>query len=412
MQPLIAFVNTVEQNNIMIDAIKLRSWWAQKQGLDGSLQGASPAAIFEKAGWARSVGGVNPYLTLFARGGISREAADKAVANLEIHELPAARGCTYVVPSSDFALALKVGQGFGDEADIRIAVKYLGVTEKEINKLMDRVLGASKGAPKDPRELKELVGDAVRNLGEAGKKRGVTTTLPLALGRLQSMGRIRRVPLNGRLDQQRYAYALWSPSPLEKSKMSSQEAYTELARRYFRWIGPATIKEFQWFSGLGAKVSKEAIEPLGLAPVEKGIQLMMFPDELDVFHAFRPAKQSSYSLVSGLDNLLHLRRDVAGLVDKDDQKRQVLVDRNKKALGGLADLPNHAVLNGGRLIGLWEFDTSSGSIVWNCFVDTDKRLPAVVACTEEFVREQLGDARSFSLDSPESRVPRIAALRR
>jgi len=31
--------------------------------------------------------------------------------------------------------------------------------------------------------------------------------------------------------------------------------------------------------------------------------------------------------------------------------------------------------------------------------------------TERFVRDQLGDARSFSLDSPESRAPRIAALR-
>jgi hypothetical protein len=31
---------------------------------------------------------------------------------------------------------------------------------------------------------------------------------------------------------------------------------------------------------------------------------------------------------------------------------------------------------------------------------------------EAFVRDQLGDARSFSLDSPKSRKPRIEALRR
>jgi hypothetical protein len=30
---------------------------------------------------------------------------------------------------------------------------------------------------------------------------------------------------------------------------------------------------------------------------------------------------------------------------------------------------------------------------------------------EEFVRGELGDARSFSLDSPKSRVPRIQELR-
>ena len=34
-----------------------------------------------------------------------------------------------------------------------------------------------------------------------------------------------------------------------------------------------------------------------------------------------------------------------------------------------------------------------------------------VKSTEAFVRDELGDARSFSLDSPESRRPRVEALR-
>ena len=56
---------------------------------------ASPASLLERVGWARTVGSVNPYLTLFARAGISRAAADKAASDHEIHELPSARGCTY-----------------------------------------------------------------------------------------------------------------------------------------------------------------------------------------------------------------------------------------------------------------------------------------------------------------------------
>jgi hypothetical protein len=35
-----------------------------------------------------------------------------------------------------------------------------------------------------------------------------------------------------------------------------------------------------------------------------------------------------------------------------------------------------------------------------------------VARMETYVRDQLGDARSFSLDSPKSRAPRIAAIRK
>ena len=39
-------------------------------------------------------------------------------------------------------------------------------------------------------------------------------------------------------------------------------------------------------------------------------------------------------------------------------------------------------------------------------------LRDAIVRTEAFVRDDLGDARSFSLDSPESRGPRIAAIER
>jgi len=88
-----------------MDEARLRAWWSFRQGLDGRLIGKSPAKVLGEAGWARSVGGAGPYLTLFARAGTGRQATDEAVARMEIHELPSARGCTYVVPAGDFALA-------------------------------------------------------------------------------------------------------------------------------------------------------------------------------------------------------------------------------------------------------------------------------------------------------------------
>jgi hypothetical protein len=106
-----------------MDEAKLRAWWFHRQGLDGGLAGVSPAGVLERTGWARSMGGSSPYLGFHGRGGAGREAIDAAVAALEIHELPSARGCTYVVPASDFALALALSQGFGQEADMRVARK-------------------------------------------------------------------------------------------------------------------------------------------------------------------------------------------------------------------------------------------------------------------------------------------------
>jgi hypothetical protein len=373
------------------------------------MAGKPAAEVLEQAGWARSVGGVAPYLTLFSRAGISREQVDADIARTAIHELPSARGCTYVLPASDFALGLKLGQGFVGE--LKVAEK-LGVTAKEIDKLCDAVIQALEKGPLDPDGLREATGKAVRNLGAEGQKKGLTTTLPVALEKLQSTGDIRRIPVNGRLDQQRYKYALWKPNPLRNFKMSTEQAYTELARRYFAWIGPASIAEFQWFSALGVKASKAAVEPLKLEPLEAGGDRLMLPGDRAKLEAFKPPQDPHYTLTSGIDSIALLRRDLKGLLNPKDLDRQVFLEKDTKPLGGLADLPNHAIIDRGRLVGLWEYDTASESIAWIAFVKKDKALLEAVARTEQYVREQLGDARSFSLDSPKNRAPRVAALRK
>jgi hypothetical protein len=388
-----------------MDAKKLQAWWSHRQGLDGSLEGKSAAEVLERAGWARSVGGSGPYLTLFSRAGLSREQIDKAVEKADIHELPSARGCTYVLPASDFALGLKAGEAFGD-GDMKTAMKF-GVTGKEIDKLSAAIKDALARGPLDPDGIREKVGKAARSLGPEAVKKGISSTLPLALGRLQTSGDIRRIPTSGRLDQQRYRYTLWKPNPLARFNASPEETYTEVARRYFRWIGPATIVEFQWFSGLGVKAAKSAVEPLRLETLDG--DRLMFPQDRAEFESFKIPKSSQYSLVSSLDSIFLLRRNIADLVDDADKDRKI---GEAKCLSGLSDLPNHAILDRGRIIGLWDYDQPSQLIAWTSFVPADAALKKAVAEMEAFIREQLGDARSFSLDSPKSRGPRIEALRK
>ena len=273
-----------------MDHARLRSWWAHRQGLDGGLTGKSAAEVLEHSGWARSVGGCGPYLTLFSRAGISREAADAAVAGLDIHELPSARGCTYVLPACDFALGLKSAQAF-EGGEMKVAEK-LGVTAREIDKLCDAVIAALEKGPLDPDGLREATGKAVRNLGAEGQKKGLATTLPVALGRLQTEGEIRRVPVNGRLDQQRYQYTLWRPNPLRGFALSAEEVHVELARRFFAWIAPATVAEFQTFAGLGVKAAKAAVAPLRLEPLAKDDERLMPPADRAAFEAFQPPEGS------------------------------------------------------------------------------------------------------------------------
>lgn len=377
----------------------LRAWWWHRQGLDGSLAGASPAEVLERTGWARSVGGSNPYLTLFARAGTSRADADRAVSALDIYELPSARGCTYVLPKVHFGLGLRVGEG-APETDVR-TLERLGVPRKELSTLCDKVLDAlpDKGSL-DPSELKAKLGGAVRNLGEEGKRKGQTTTLPAALGLLQAQGLIRRVPSNGRLDQQRYSYAKWSRPAFDGDPAK------ELARLYFDWIGPAALGHFRWFSAFSAATAKAALPEL------TEVEGLYLPPRLrNDFEAYRPPRKPVYNLLAGIDALILLRRDHHSLVDVD-----VTVPGDKKSLLNQPDLPDHPIVDRGRVVGLWQYDAEAGRIVSWVFDSAtggkrDKALQEAIEKTEAFIRDELGDARSFSLDSPKSRAARLVALR-
>jgi hypothetical protein len=257
--------------------------------------------------------------------------------------------------------------------------------------------------PLDTDGLRTAVGSAARSLGPEGVKKGISTTLPVALGTLQSNGEIRRIPLNGRLDQQRYKYTLWNPNPLANCKLGAEESLTELARCYFQWIGAASLAEFQWFSGLSGKGAKVAVAPLGLKAVDSRL---MLPEDREAFENFQVPRKPLYTLVSSLDAINLLRRDLPSLLAPED------ADRVMGRKGRVVDLPNHAILDRGRLIGLWEFDPATGTIAWTSFVKPDAALRDTVHTTEAFVRDELGDARSFSLDSPQSRAPKIEALRK
>ncbi|RKE20475.1 DNA glycosylase AlkZ-like family protein [Streptomyces sp. TLI_171] len=386
-----------------IPAAKLRAWWAHRQWLDGGRhRGASAAEVLAATGWARSVGGSAPYLGLFARAGLRRAEVDAAVAALEVHELPAARGCTYVLPAEDFALGLAAGAG-APESEIGSAVRHLDVTRDEIEQLcltVSEVLSATE--PLGPRQVRERAGAAVRSLGEAGRKRGVSTTLPLALGLLQARGLIRRVPVNGRLDQQRYGYVRWD-QPVHGEA-------AELARRYFGWAAPASIRHFRWFSGFTAATAKAALAPLHLEPLP-GTDLLMPPELMQEFQEFTVPTEPAYALVAGIDGLHLLHRDLARLVDVRDAGRPVPASRTGRSFGSEADPQTHLVVDRGRIVGLWEYDPEQRELVHQLFVPMDSALRAAIGSAEEFVREDLGDARGFSLDSPKSRAPKLAALR-
>ena len=385
----------------------LRAWAWHRQGLDGSLAGKTSEEVLDRAGWARSVGGANPYLTLFARAGIRREQVDRDVAELRIHELPTARGCTYVLGRKDFAWGLQVGRDAA-VAPFKVLAR-LGVERGEITLLEEQVLHTlmESSDPMDPKQLRDELGESVRSLGEEGKKKGASTTLPTALGLLQADGRIRRVPVNGRLDQQRYAYTSWALPP---STIDDDAARARLIERYLRWTGGATFKQSQWLTGFTVAQSKAALAAVGAVEVTTaaGEPLWMLPDDVEHLSAFRAPQEEQIQLLAGTDSLVLLRRNSADMLAEGDRGRKVL----DTTLALQADLSDHPILDRGRIIGLWQYDPGKERIAAWTFDKPSAAVTQRIGEVESWIREDLGDFRSFSLDSPASRQKRIDALDR
>lgn len=387
---------------------KIRAYLAHRQGLlDFSTK--SNREVLRDVGWVRSVGGHNIYIALHARNGSTKEQAEQDAKDHEIYEFASARGCTYFLPCDDFQVGIKAGQGFNDAASIRTAKTKLGFTDENLAELKTGIVNALKNGALDTNGIKKDLGDLVMNFGELGKKVGQTTSLSLGLLSLQAEAQIRRVPKGWSLEAQSYEYELFPDSPNVSDSYSKDQAYADLAERYWNWIGLANYSHFQWFSGLGVGAAKKATEGLHLVPVE-GTDLLIHADLADDFRRFETPKEPAYRLVTALDSLFLLRRDVESLFDQKDLNGEKAAKRG----GGLVaanELRNHAIVDRGRVVGLWEYEVNSKTLVYALFVPLNDALDAAIKRTESFIRDHLGDCRSFSLDSAKSRQPAIDQLR-
>ena len=265
----------------------------------------------------------------------------------------------------------------------------LGVDRAEITLLEEQVLHAlaEAGGPMDPKQLKEELGDSVRSLGEEGKKKGATTTLPTTLGILQSQGRIRRVPVNGRLDQQRYAYELWDLPP---STLDADAARTELIRRYLGWTGGATLKQSQWFTGFTVAQSKAGLAAVGAVevPTAAGEVLWMMPDDVERLAVFEEPAEEQIQLLAGTDSLALLRRNAADLLAEEGPEGERIAEKVLASLALQADLPDHPILDRGRIIGLWQYEPGKERIVSWLFHGATPAVTRRIAEVEAWIRRR------------------------
>jgi hypothetical protein len=140
-------------------------------------------------------------------------------------------------------------------------------------------------------------------------------------------------------------------TPPKGKTMAHDEAAAELAKRYFSSRGPATLKDFTWWSGLAAADARAGLEAVKAGLVEEKINGQSYwrsPPSLTA----KDRKSFAY-LLPGFDEYL------LGYTDRSD----VLDPKHaKKVLPGGGIFSSTIVVDG-RVVGTWKRTVKKSAIV-------------------------------------------------
>ena len=91
---------------------------------------------------------------------------------------------------------------------------------------------------------------------------------PIRLAHIALHAELERVICSGPRRERQSTYALVSTRAPNSTAFSRDEALGELGRRFFQSHGPATIRDFVWWSGLTTPDAKRAVETIGASATE------------------------------------------------------------------------------------------------------------------------------------------------
>ena len=248
---------------------------------------------------------------------------------------------------------------------------------------------------------------------------GLSSLLPVALRHLEQEGTVERTLEGGRLDSERYLWRRARTNVLAGTKVPAapEARNAELLRLFLSWAGPSTPKEIAAWSGLSLREVRAASALLDVVAVDveghADGALLLATDRDALLAAPEPA---SVRLLSFEDSLLTAHGGPAPHVAPGDRGREVESwgSSRPSTLGSAAHLARRTILAGGTLAGFWELDADAGAVVRAPF----RRLAPAEAGTLEdlavrtarFLLDELGHARSFSLDTDENVRRRAQAL--
>ena len=164
----------------------------------------------------------------------------------------------------------------------------------------------------------------------------------LKLAYLVMQAELEGVICSGPRRGKQFTYALLDERAPKAKTKERAEARAELAKRYFASHGPATVRDFSWWSGLTIKDAQLAID--SVRPILESSQI----DGATVWSADTPAKASktvTAMLLPNYDEYLIAYKDRGAFVDQS--RAANIVARSGGAFS------NHLIIDG-RLAGGWQ----------------------------------------------------------
>jgi hypothetical protein len=269
---------------------------------------------------------------------VTEASVERAIADGTVLRLHAMRGTWQLVTPADARWIVGlVGPGLIARFTRRYA--ELGLDRVTVRRALAALTGAlADGAQLTRTELADVLRRA--RVPPEGER------LSHLLGRAELEGLICS---GGRRGKQSTFALLEHRAPAAPAALAREEALAELARRYFRSRGPATLDDFQWWSSLPAaeaRAAVAAIEPELTREGDGGKTTWMAPG--------RPARSAAGGavLLPAFDEYLVGYRD----------RSAVLLAAQSKRLNAGGGMLNPAVVLDGQVIGTWSRTLGKGRV--------------------------------------------------
>jgi DNA glycosylase AlkZ-like len=148
-----------------------------------------------------------------------------------------------------------------------------------------------------------------------------------------------------------FTYALVDERARQAKRLPAEEALATLTRRYFASHGPATIRDFAWWSGLTKAIAKTGLEMLGRDVESEDVDGVRYWRVRPARRAGEPVNDAH--LLPNYDEFLIAYQD-----------RQLSVDAARTRIVGTrgGDAYIHQLVVDGRLAGSWRPTTTRGRL--------------------------------------------------